>query len=175
MDGPLVFGLSNGKDNNYGMILHIIFAFSMDIFFWMKKRENTANQSSISNYLSLLKYEIRKSNYVMNRTDIKFSRADLPVRWCKRIFDISFDDRCFSSWGATNKQYFANLYFRSQHSLVKIMNFSIKEACKIKLLKQNEGTKPVLQCWSKMCCTKNFTFLTWLLKVCGVCLNWSRM
>ena len=50
MDGPLVFGLSNGKDNNYGMILHIIFAFSME----NKKRENTANQSSISNYLSLL-------------------------------------------------------------------------------------------------------------------------
>ena len=68
---------------------------------------------------SLRKNEIRKSNYVTNRTD-QVPIADLPVRWCKRIFDISFDDRCFSGWGAPNKQDFANLYFRSQHSLVKI-------------------------------------------------------
>jgi hypothetical protein len=71
------------------------------------------------------KNEIRKSNYVTNRTD-QIPTADLPVRWCKRIFDISFDDRCFSSWGAPNKQDFTNLYFRSQHSLVKKMNVYIK-------------------------------------------------
>jgi hypothetical protein len=104
----------------------------------MKNRENTANK-------------IRRRNMKVELCDesSQSSIADLPVRWCKRIFDVSFDDRCFSSRGAANKQDFANLYFCSQHSLVKIMNVSIKESCKDKLLKQNEGTKPVLLCWSK--------------------------